>query len=54
MTPEEVKLWKYLKNDQLGVKFRRQHTIGRYVVDFYCPKYKLVTEVDGSHHNKGS
>jgi len=50
MTPEETKLWKYINYEQLGVKFRRQHSIGRYIVDFYCPKRKLVIEIDGNQH----
>ncbi|MDQ5953234.1 MAG: hypothetical protein QG551_462 [Patescibacteria group bacterium] len=49
-TPQEHKLWQYLKNKQLGFKFRRQHGIGKYIVDFYCPEKKLVVEVDGSIH----
>jgi very-short-patch-repair endonuclease len=49
-TPAEVKLWSRLRNDQLGVTFRRQHAIGKYIPDFYCPKFKLVVELDGSHH----
>ena len=32
------------------MKFRRQHSIGNYIVDFYCPAVKLVIEVDGAHH----
>ena len=44
-------LWQYLKGKQLnGFKFRRQYSIGKYVVDFYCPKAKLVIEVDGPTH----
>jgi very-short-patch-repair endonuclease len=49
-TTEEVLLWCYLKNDQLGVRFRRQFGIGPYITDFYCPKYRLVIELDGSQH----
>jgi very-short-patch-repair endonuclease len=49
-TPEEILLWLRLKNSQLGSKFRRQHSIGGYIVDFYCPLKKLVIEVDGSQH----
>lgn len=50
-TPAERKLWRYLKNDQFhGLRFRRQFSIGRYVVDFYCPKLRLVAEVDGGVH----
>ncbi len=49
-TPHEVILWSRLRNSQLGFKFRRQHSIGKYVVDFYCPEKKLVIEIDGSQH----
>ena len=47
-SPAEHILWRYLKGRQLlGLKFRRQHSIGRYIVDFYCPSRRLVVEVDG-------
>lgn len=49
-TPAEAKLWLRLRNDQLGVTFRRQHAIGNYIPDFCCPKAKLVIELDGSQH----
>jgi len=52
-TYPEIKLWEALKNKKLdGLKFRRQHPINRFVVDFYCHKYKLVIELDGSIHEK--
>ena len=51
-TPEEKLLWEYLRKEKLGVKFRRQHSIGFYVVDFYCPKMKLVVELDGKYHEE--
>ena len=51
-TSEEVLLWLRLKNSQTGFKFRRQHSIGGYIVDFYCPVKKLVIEVDGPQHSK--
>jgi len=51
MTKAELLLWQQLKNKQmLGYKFRRQHSIGAYVVDFYCPKIKLAVEIDGMTH----
>ena len=50
MTPQEVKLWFYLKGNNLGAKFRRQHGIGPYIVDFYCKEKNLVIEIDGSLH----
>jgi len=50
MTKGETILWKRIKAKQLGFKFRRQAGIGRYIVDFYCPKLKLVIEIDGLTH----
>ena len=51
MTPAEVRLWSALRLRQLhGLKFRRQHGIGPYIVDFYCPERALVIEVDGESH----
>ena len=50
MTEPEKRLWGILRNHQLGVKFRRQHGIGHYIVDFYCPELKLIIEVDGESH----
>ena len=50
-TPAEAVLWKMLKGRQLhGRKFRRQHSIGRYILDFYCPEAKLAVELDGDVH----
>src|SRR5688572_33004710 len=49
-TPAERKLWSRIRNDQLGVIFRRQHAVGNYIPDFYSPKAKLVIELDGSQH----
>ena len=49
-TKAEILLWHYLKDKQLGNKFRRQHSIGNFIVDFYCPKTKLVIEIDGVSH----
>lgn len=49
-TSKEILLWSYLKNSQLGAKFRRQHSIGGYIVDFYCPSKKLVIEIDGPQY----
>jgi very-short-patch-repair endonuclease len=51
LTPAEARLWKQLQNGQLGGrKFRRQHSIGNYILDFYCPKEKLGIELDGRDH----
>jgi very-short-patch-repair endonuclease len=46
-------LWSKLRGSQLnGVKFRRQHSVGNYVVDFVCLRKKLIIEIDGSQHNE--
>jgi len=50
LTPAEAKLWTYLQKSQLGQKFRRQHSVGSYILDFYCPQSKLAVELDGDHH----
>ena len=51
-TKAESQLWKALQKKQLeGRKFRRQHSLGNYIVDFYCPKEKLIVELDGQVHN---
>lgn len=48
--PERL-LWSRIRAGQLGgLRFRRQHPIGRYMADFYCPKAKLVIELDGLSH----
>ena len=50
-TPAEVTLWQYLQNRKLaGRKFRRQHSIGNFIIDFYCPDEKLAIELDGEDH----
>ena len=49
-TLAEQKLWNHLKNNQLGIKFRRQHPVFKYIADFYCHKLKLIIEVDGDYH----
>jgi len=51
-TVHEVILWSRLRRNQLGYKFRRQHSIGKYIVDFYCPERKLIIEIDGGQHNE--
>jgi very-short-patch-repair endonuclease len=52
-TEAEQKLWALLRNRQLkGKKFRRQHAIANYVVDFYCNESKLAIELDGNFHTK--
>ena len=51
MTGPETRRWSRLRARQLqGLKFRRQHGIGPYIVDFYCPEQSLVSEVDGDSH----
>ena len=51
LTPAEASLWKVLKRSQLeGRKFRRQHSIGNYILDFYCPAERLAVELDGQVH----
>ena len=50
MTEAEKRLWIHLKNEQLGLKFRRQYSISHYIADFYSPSLKLVIELDGSGH----
>ncbi len=50
-TDVERKLWAILRNRQVsGVKFRRQFSIGRYILDFYSPEYRLGIEADGGQH----
>ena len=50
LTPAERKLWSKIRNDQLGVNFRRQHAIGNFIPDFVCIEKKLILELDGSQH----
>lgn len=50
-TTAEKILWKFLKNNQLGYKFRRQYGLLNFIVDFYCHQLKLVIELDGWTHN---
>ena len=50
-TPAEKLLWRELRCRQLaGWKFRRQHSVGPYVLDFYCPSVRLAVELDGDSH----
>lgn len=51
LTPAEARLWSALRNKQLnGLRFRCQHPVGNFILDFYCPACKLVVEVDGDIH----
>jgi leucyl-tRNA synthetase len=51
-TPQERRLWQYLRNRRLGYKFRRQHSIGYYIADFYCSERGLIIELDGEIHDE--
>jgi very-short-patch-repair endonuclease len=50
ITPEEKILWYKIWNDKLGYKFRRQHSIGNFIADFFCPEKRLIIELDGGQH----
>ncbi len=50
-TLAESVLWKELRNRRMKYKFRRQHSIGNYITDFYCVEHKLAIEVDGATHD---
>ena len=50
-TPPEAALWSRIRSGQVaGLKFRRQHPLGRFIVDFCCPARRLVVELDGDSH----
>jgi very-short-patch-repair endonuclease len=53
MTPPEIALLLALRSNEAGLRFRRQHAAGRYVLDFYCAPARLAIEVDGEAHNHG-
>ena len=50
MSPPELAVWRRLRGNQMGVKFRKQHPIGPYIADFYSRECSLVVEVDGAQH----
>jgi very-short-patch-repair endonuclease len=51
LTPAEKKLWLAIRGNKLnGVNFRRQHALGRYIIDFVSVKRKLAIELDGNQH----
>jgi very-short-patch-repair endonuclease len=50
LTTTEALLWEELRAEKLGVRFRRQVVLGRYIADFVAPRAKLVVEVDGEVH----
>jgi very-short-patch-repair endonuclease len=52
MSLPEVLIWQELRGGKTGAKFRRQHPIGPFVVDFFCTQAGLVIEVDGEAHNR--
>ena len=52
MTDAEALLWRLLRNRRIaGAKFRRQHPVGRYILDYYCVEKKLAIELDGRQHS---
>src|SRR5690606_33053070 len=53
MSLPEGALWQVLRTRPGGLKFRRQHPMGPFVLDFYCPAAKLAIEVDGAAHDMG-
>jgi very-short-patch-repair endonuclease len=52
LTPAEQKIWRAVRDNQLGFKIRRQYSIDRYIADFYCAEARLVIEVDGDTHSE--
>jgi very-short-patch-repair endonuclease len=51
-TEMESRLWQYLRDRRLGgYKFRRQHPVSGYILDFYCPEKKVAVELDGGQHD---
>lgn len=54
MSLPEVLLWQRLKLHPNGLKFRRQHPAGKYVLDFYCHEARMIVEVDGIGHDMGN
>jgi very-short-patch-repair endonuclease len=49
-TPQEILLWEKLRNRKIGPRFKRQYSIGGYILDFYCAEKRLIVEVDGEIH----
>jgi very-short-patch-repair endonuclease len=54
MSIPERTLWNLLRQNTIGLKWRRQHPIGRYVADFYCAAARLIVELDGESHGASS
>lgn len=51
MTKAEVVFWQHVRNRNFAyLKFRRQYRVGKFIVDFYCARYRLAVELDGSQH----
>lgn len=50
-TAEEELLWSFVRDRRFGVRVRRQHPVGAFVVDFYCPAARVAVEIDGDHHD---
>ena len=53
MTPPEIALWLALRQNAEGLRFRKQHGVGDYVLDFYCAPARLAIEGDGEAHGRG-
>ena len=53
MSPPEVLLWQMLRTRPGGLKFRRQHASGPYILDFFCSDARLAIEIDGEAHSRG-
>ncbi|WP_316251137.1 endonuclease domain-containing protein [Sphingomonas sp. JC676] len=53
MSLPEVLLWQALRQRPGGLRFRKQHPAGAYVLDFFCPRHSLAIEVDGEVHARG-
>ena len=52
MTPSEARIWTMIRTRQLGVRFRRQHPIGDYIVDFASVEAALIVEADGGQRER--
>ena len=50
-TESEIEMWKFLKNNYSNIRFNRQKSLDNFIVDFYCFKYNLIIEIDGSIHD---
>jgi imidazole glycerol-phosphate synthase subunit HisF len=50
LTSSEKKLWEQLSHNKLGVRFKAQHPISNFIVDFYCHSAKVIIEIDGDSH----